>query len=159
MYTTPILPDEIRIPLDRYEVAGEPGKPPALICEYPGVVAWAKPFDLEAASRWNDELFGDNPEGRSLSSTLLVFRHLTRIENFGMVDPESGAVTPFDINNKAHKRSIPMKMRDAIYLAIRKRADLPAVTEKNSASPSVSGGTTNGASTPAVVAVSEPATL
>lgn len=158
MFTLPILPEEIRIPLDRYEVEGEDGKSPVVICEYPGVTAYARPFDLETASRYNDEVFGDDAAGRSLAATLVVFRNVTRIDGFGMQDPETGKVVPFDASNTAHKRSIPMKMRDAIYLAIRKRAELPAVTEKNSVSPSVSGGTTSSVASSAEPVANEPAT-
>lgn len=154
MFTLPILPDEIRIPLDRYEVEpAKAGDPPVVICEYPGVVAYARPFDIEAASKYNDAI-ATAPTSRSLQATAVVHAHLTRIEGLDMQDPATGAAIPFDIANKAHKRSVPMDMRDAIYLALRSRATLSAVTEKNSGSPSVSGGTVSSASTVAEAAAS-----
>lgn len=158
MYSLPILADEIAIPLDRYEVEGEDPKGPRIvICEYPGVTAYARPFDVEAASRWNDAV-SSLPNSRSLQATVVVMNHITRIEGLMMSDPATGAAVPYQANLQAHRRSLPMPMRDAIYLALRKRAELPAVTEKNSGLPSGSDGTASSGSSPAVDVASAPAT-
>jgi hypothetical protein len=156
MFTLPILPDEIVVPLGPFTVPGAEG--PVDICNYPGVVAYVAPFDVEEASRLND-LKASEPNNTALHATRTVLRLVKRIEGLGMQDPETKETIPFDINNPKHKRSIPYDIRNAIYIKLRERAELAAVTEKNSASPSVSGGMMTGASSVAEAAVKEPATI
>ncbi len=122
MFTVEILPDEMRIPLDKYEVEG------VVICECPGVVAVVQPLDLIVASKWNDAWPTD--QGRSFAITTLVFDQLIRIEGLEMVDG-SGAAIPFDKTNPVHRRSLPMRIRTAIYSALRNRAELTGEQEKN----------------------------
>lgn len=149
MITLPILPDELRVPLDKIEIDG------VVVGEYPGAVAVARPFDLIEASKWNDAFPGAT--SRSLAATTLVFDQLIRIEGLEM-QGKDGAPVPFDPSNPAHKKSLPMAIRSAIYLALRTRATLPGEAEKNSDSPSGSGGTVGSESSPVAAVASAPGT-
>ena len=148
MLTLPILPPELSLPLGKFTVDGD------VICNYEGVVAVVRPLDVMTSSMWADRF---PEEKRAEAATTLVFEQLIRIEGLNMAlgghDPE-----PFDVANVLHRNSIPMDMRSAIYLALRKRATVGIELEKNSDLPSVSGGIPNGADTPAVDAASETAT-
>lgn len=143
----------MRVPLDSV-VAGN------ITIEYPGVTAVVAPLGLEETSRWNDAFPLDIAGNRSMPSqaaTSLVLQQLIRIEGLTMKDAD-GNDQPFDAKNPVHVRSIPMDMRSAIYLALLRRADLAGDTEKNSGSPSVSGGTSDGSDTPAQTAADKPET-
>src|SRR3954468_3761897 len=108
MLILPILPDVMRIALDRV-VSDD-----VVICTYPGVVAVVRPMDLEVMSRWNDAF--PKETGRSLAATTLVFDQLVAIEGLEMKDEATGQAAPFDPANAIHKRSIPMDMRSGIFL-------------------------------------------
>jgi hypothetical protein len=149
MFTLPILPDELRIPLDTIEIDG------VVVGEYPGVTAIVKPFDIVSASKWNDAFPGATR--RSEAATQLVFDQLIRIEGLEMKGKD-GKAEDFDPKNAFHRMSLPMAMRSAIYLALRTRATLPGEAEKNSDSPSDSDGTSGSASSPAEAVASGSAT-
>lgn len=149
MITLPILPDELRVPLDKIEIDG------VVVGEYPGATAVVRPFDLFEASKWNDAFPGAS--ARSVAATTLVFDQLIRIEGLEMKGKDSEPA-PFDPKNAVHKKSLPMAIRSAIYLALRTRATLPGEAEKNSDSPSASDGTSGTSSSPAEGAPSGSAT-
>lgn len=162
MFRLPILPAELRIPLDRLtttvEVPADDGAPSTreiVTGEFPGVVAVVRPLGLEEESQWHDAFPG--ADHRSQAATSLVFQQLVRIDGLEMATPDGGA-GPFDPTNADHRRSLPMAIRSAIYLALVSRAAVGAVLEKNSDSPSGSDGTSDTASSSADGAASASAT-
>lgn len=140
MFALPILPDEMRVPLDRY-ISGD-----TVICEYPGVTAVVRPLDLVEQSKWTDAFPDPNAE-RSLAATTLALNHLLGLEGLKMQGP-NGELVPYDPANHTHRRSIRMDMRSALFLALRGRASVSGVLEKNSDSPSDSDGTNDTATSP-----------
>lgn len=149
MLVLPILPDKLRVPLDKIVSDG------VVICSYPGVVAVVRPMDLEVMSRWNDAFPGE--KGRSTAATTLVFDQLDAIEGLLMDDGQGNRVA-FDATNPIHRRSLPMDMRSGIFLTLKNRGTVSEAQEKNSDSPSGSGGTRGTQSSPAGAAPSESAT-
>lgn len=141
MFTQSILPDEIRIPLD---AAG-----------FPGVVAVARPLDVNDASKWRDAF--PTEAGRNVAATELVRQQLIGLEQLEMKGAD-GAAVPYDHSNPKHFRSIGVAMRNAIYNGLMERVNVSEGQEKNSDSPSVSGGTSGTASSPVAAVASEPAT-
>lgn len=154
MVTLPVLPEELRVDLTKVEAPDENGKPLTL-CEYPGVVAYVRPLDLESASRWRDQF--PNDRARAVAATQLVHDQLIRIEGLLMAD-DAGNTVPFDKANDRHWRSLPMDIRSVLYLKIGERATIAETEQKNSDSPSGSGGMTGSESSPAVAALSGSAT-
>lgn len=161
MYSLPVLPDTMRVDLTRVVIKGkkidpETGgiEPDVVICEYPGVTAIVKPLDLEASSKWNDEFPGAGH--RAWAATKLVKDHLLGFDGLTMKDGEADA--PFDIANERHFRSLPIDMRTGIFISLRDRASVSEETEKNSESPSGSGGMSTSANSPAEDVASPPAT-
>ncbi|MDQ6770534.1 MAG: hypothetical protein M3Z54_11170 [Gemmatimonadota bacterium] len=141
MFTQSILPDEIVIPLD---AAG-----------FKGVAAVARPLDVIDASKWRDAF--PTEAGRNIAATELVRAQLIRIEGMVMKAAD-GSTVSYDHTNPKHFRSIGVAMRNAIYNGLMERASVSEEQEKNSDSPSVSGGTSGTESSPAAAAASEPAT-
>jgi hypothetical protein len=141
MLVLPVLPDELRIPLDK---AG-----------YEGVVAVVKPLDVETQSKWHDAFPGENKD--SESATALVKQQLVQLEGLNLRD-SAGAITPYNHADPLHWRSVPMRMRTAIYLKLMERATVGEELEKNSDLPSGSGGTSGTESSAAEAAVAKPGT-
>jgi hypothetical protein len=142
MFTQSILPDEITIPLDD---AG-----------FKGVVAVVRPLDVIDASKWRDA-FPAESSGRNIAATELVRAQLIRIDGMVMKAAD-GSKVPYDHSNPHHFRSIGVVMRNAIYNGLMDRVSVSEEQEKNSDSPSVSGGTSGTESSPAAAAASAPAT-
>jgi len=141
MFTSPILADEAKLPLDK---AG-----------FAGVVAVIRPIDVVDASKWRDAFPTDN--ARNAASTELVRQQLIRIENFALRAPD-GSTVPYDHSNVKHFRSIPLTMRTAIYVGLMENVSISGDQEVKSDSPSDSGGTSGMESSPAEAAASEPGT-
>jgi hypothetical protein len=142
MFTLPILPEELRVDLTKVEMPDEKGNPVTL-CKYPGVVAYVQPLDLVAGDQWREEF---PPEKRGanganqVAMTALVRSQLRRIEGLEMKDAD-GARIPFDVSKPRHFESLPPDMRNVLYIKIIDRATLSETDQKNSDSPSDSGGT------------------
>jgi hypothetical protein len=124
----PILPDEISIDLSKKW--------------RPGVCAIARPPDVVEAGEFLEAM-----RGAELSSTVralsLVRQQLLRVEG-----PDGKIITvgeldePFDPKNEIHlRRAMPVDALFEIYNELHDFIFLPEVTEKNSDSPSGSGGT------------------
>jgi hypothetical protein len=82
---------------------------------------------------------------------------LIRIDGMEMKAAD-GTKVLYDHSNPKHFRSIGVVMRNAIYNGLMERVNVSEEQEKNSDSPSVSGGTSGTESSPAAAAASEPAT-
>lgn len=148
MFTLPILPDELRIPLDRLTTTveipnGEAGtlSKTIVVGEFPGCVAVARPLGLEEQSKWHDAFPGQDHQ--SQAATALVFQQLLRIEGLAM--KSSSGAEAFDPANPAHRRSLPMAIRSEVYNKLFERGSVGEELEKNSDSPSASDGTRSGA--------------
>jgi hypothetical protein len=142
MYVIPALPDEIRVPCD--DVG------------YPGVVAVARPIDLEDKSRWADAFPNLDLTGGE-AATAMVKQQLIRVDGLSVQDA-NGAVTPYDHGNALHWRSLPMAIRTRVFNSLFARSTLTGEQEKNSDLPSGSGGTSGTENSPAAPAVNDVAT-
>ena len=140
MFTQSILPDEIAIPLDD---AG-----------FSGVVAVVRPLDVIDASKWRDA-FPAESGGRNTAANELVRAQVIRIDGMVMKAAD-GRLAPYDPKNPQHFRSMGVAMRNAIYSGLMERANVSEEQEKNSDSPSGSGGTSGTESSPAAAAANEP---
>lgn len=149
MFRLPVLPPELRVPLDECVVND------VVVARYPGVVAVVRPLSIEEESTWHDAFPG--VDHASQAATSLVFQQLIRIEGL-VVTGADGTDAPFDPANPEHKRSFPMAMRSVVYRALVSRAEVGDGLEKNSDSPSGSGGTSDTAASSADAAASGSAT-
>ncbi len=129
----PILANELRLPLDD---AG-----------LPGVVAVVRPLDVEEAARWHDA-FGNEMH---FGSTACVKQQLIRLEGLTMYN-EAGNEVPFSMKDELHFRSLPAELVTYVFTRLYERTRLQENAEKNSDSPSVSGGTSSSAVSPAAPA-------
>lgn len=140
MYALPILPDEMRVPLDEAGLAG--------------VVAVLRPLDVEEQAKWNDAFPGQKE--RNTAAVALVRQQLLRLEGLEFVQGDQRV--SYDRDNPLHFRSLPTDAVAEMYGRLIARSVVPEVLEKNSDSPSVSGGTSGGDATPAETAAEAPAT-
>lgn len=162
MFTLPILPDELAIPLDRItstvevsDGAGGTVTKPLVVGEFPGCVAVVRPLGLDEQSAWHDAFPG--ADHRSQAATALVFQQLLRIDGLAMKGP-AGEPVPFNKDDLAHRRSLPMAIRSEVYAKLFERSAVSEGLEKNFDSPSASDGTSDTASSPADGAASGSAT-
>jgi hypothetical protein len=157
MFRLPILPTELRIDLTKVESPDAAGRPVTL-CQYPGVVAYVQPLDLESGDRWREEYPPEKRGAAQSAMTGLVRMQLRRIEGLEMEDAEGNKV-PFDVNDPRHFQSLPPDLRNVLYIRIIDRATLSETDQKNSGSPSDSDGMSSSESSPVVAATSELATV
>jgi hypothetical protein len=169
MFTLPILPPSIRVPLNPYEVTierevpGENGAPASKITvveplfNFTGCTAVLRPLSLEQDANWRDRYPLVDGKRTYEAQNALVKQQLLGIEGYGYAFPD-GHTEAFDAKNEAHFQSMPQVLRGALYMTIRERAELSENTSGNSDSPSGSGGTSNTAASSAEAAQSESAT-
>lgn len=127
MISLPILPAQMRIPLD--DVG------------YPGVVAVARPLDNDELAKWADAF--PTEEARHTAAVAIVRQQLITIEGVTMRAAD-GAEVPYD--QATHFRSLPTKMIGAIYAALVARLGISEEKKSVSPSPSVSDATTSSGS-------------
>lgn len=126
-----VLPETIRIDCGAYAEDETPDVHP-----FAGLVAIAKPLDIETWADWSDAFPSDDRRRKAMA--VLVKQQLVAIEG---VTPEQGG--PYD--HAQHFRGLPLTLVAFIYARLVDRATLTGGQEKNSGSPSGSDGTNNGA--------------
>lgn len=138
MFVLPVLPETIRVPLDDWTETDEKGKTHTHSL-YPGCTAFARPLEAIALAQYIEAF----PKQTMVSLYTIARERIVRIEGVQMQEPD-GSRVPFDAKNRLHLESIGERALVLVYRAIMTRAELIEADEKNSASPSASGGTSNG---------------
>lgn len=130
------LPDEIRVEL------GSDSK-------LPGCTALLRPMDVEDKARLSDDAIGG--VGNLAVMTRAVKRALITIDGLEVVEPapkgeKERKPVRFNPRNETHWRGFPFEAVEVLFGRLTERTELTEEQEKNSDSPSGSGGTSAGAS-------------